>query len=123
MQNASPDAPDSPAVLVVDDDPAMLDLARQALKLCGYRVHSARDGSEALEILGRTEIDLMVCDVIMPGLDGRALGERLVAEGRTVPMLFISSSAQDVGTLPGAFLQKPFRLDQLTTLVQAMLEH
>ena len=121
MQNAPLDARQSGTILVVDDDPAMLDLARQALRLCGYHVHSARDGAEALEILGRTGVDLLVCDVLMPGLDGRALGERLVAEGSSVPMLFISSSAQEVGSLPGAFLQKPFRLDQLTTLVQAML--
>jgi CheY-like chemotaxis protein len=121
MQNAPLEARQSGTILVVDDDPAMLDLARQALRLCGYHVHSARDGSEALEILGRIGVDLLVCDVLMPGLDGRALGQRLVAEGSTVPMLFISSSAQEVGSLPGAFLQKPFRLDQLTTLVQAML--
>ena len=121
MQNAQLEAPQSGTILVVDDDPAMLDLARQALKRCGYQVHSARDGSEALGILDRTGIDLRVCDVLMPGLDGRALGEKLVARGSTVPMLFISSSAQDVGSLPGAFLQKPFRIDQLTTLVQAML--
>lgn len=120
MQNTPIEA--GPAtILIVDDDPAMLDLARQALTLCGYDVLAAQGGLEALGILGRNEVDLLVCDVLMPGMDGRVLGEKLAADGSKVPMLFISSSAQEVGSLPGAFLQKPFRVDQLTTMVQAML--
>src|SRR5688500_6130255 len=111
MQNAQLEAPQSGTILVVDDDPAMLDLARQALKRCGYPVHAARDASEPLAILARTGIDLLFCHVLMPGLAGRALGEKLVARGSTVPLLFISSSAQDVASLPGAFLPKPFRID------------
>jgi CheY-like chemotaxis protein len=121
MQNAPNEARPPATILLVDDDPSMLALGRQALARSGYAVLTALGGLEALEILGNTEVDLLVCDVLMPGMSGRELGQKLAAEGSHVPMLFISASAQEAGSLPGAFMQKPFRPDQLTTMVQAMI--
>ncbi len=64
-------------ILVVDDEPALRDLAEEILNLQNYQVLSAESGSEALKILNKNDIDLMITDVIMPGMDGSQLASEV----------------------------------------------
>jgi CheY-like chemotaxis protein len=82
-------------VLVADDEPAMRVLCRVNLQIEGVDVLEARDGSEALEIATRERPDLVLLDVMMPGIDGWDVARRL-AQGRAtrrIPILFMTALA------------------------------
>ena len=66
-----------PHVLVVDDDPDKLGLLEVALTMAGYEVRTARDGEEALAELASFQPDLVVSDVMMPGMNGYELARRI----------------------------------------------
>lgn len=103
-------------VLVVDDEPAMRLLCRVNLPFAGFEVVEAADGGEALERVREHEFDLVLLDVMMPGLNGFAVAERLRADTATagVPIVFLSAraDARDVrrGFELGAadYVTKPF---------------
>jgi len=117
-------------ILVVDDDEHVRAVARDVLRENGYRVLEARTGEEAEEIAARHagSIDLLVTDVIMPGMTGADLMERLRRTRPALRALFISGYAQraitDHGVLDASatLLEKPFTSDQLLTLVRSTLE-
>jgi CheY-like chemotaxis protein len=109
-------------ILVVDDDRHMRSLMALALRQAGYAVRTAADGIEALGQLGGHTIDLIVCDIRMPGLDGRSLGQQLLERPDHPHMIFVSAAEDKPATLPGAFLQKPFRFEALVTLVGEVLK-
>jgi len=68
---------DGETILVVDDEPALRNVAAEMLRLAGYRVLMASDGDEALDILGSHSVDLVLSDVIMPYMDGYQLAKRI----------------------------------------------
>jgi CheY-like chemotaxis protein len=115
----------SGTVLVVEDEEAVRALARRVLEARGYRVLDAANAAEALELTdgGRRRIDLLVTDVVMPGMGGPALAERLVGAQPGLRVLYISGYAEEAirrqGSLPagGALLEKPFSADQLARRV------
>lgn len=82
-------------VLVVDDEPAMRVLVRVNLQVEGVEVVEARDGLEAVEVATRARPDLVLLDVMMPGLDGWEVARRLGAapETRDIPILFMTALA------------------------------
>ena len=108
-------------ILVVDDDGAMRALAASALRSVGHQVITVEDGVAALAALQRQSVDLIVCDVAMPGMDGRELGQALQGLRDRIPILYISAAEQLPATLPGAFLRKPFRYEVLTGVVSELL--
>ena len=114
-------ASEPPAVLVVDDDPSMRTLAAQALRSAGYKVTTAKDAEVAFAALKERSVDLIVCDVAMPGMDGRAFGQELMNRPHRIPILFISAVEYLPATLPGAFLRKPFRYEELVSVVGEIL--
>lgn len=118
-----PDDDRRTTILVVDDDGALRTLAATALRSAGYRVITAGDGSEALHALEGTKVQLIVSDVAMPGLDGRELGHALWERRRHIPILYMSAHPQETALLPGAFLAKPFRFDDLISQVRELLAH
>jgi CheY-like chemotaxis protein len=117
-------------VLVVEDEPAVRAIARDALRLRGYRVLEAPDGPSAIEVAAEAgrSIDLLVTDVVMPGMSGRVLAERLVAERPGLRVLYMSGYTDDAigqhGVLePGLhYLQKPFAPDTLARRVREVLD-
>lgn len=119
MQNAVPKSGPETTILIVDDDPAMRGLVKAALRASRYEVVTARDGQEALHLLNRSTVDLIVCDIQMPEMDGLELGQKLWEQQRYVPVLYISAAAP--ATLPRAFLRKPFRHDELVGKVRELL--
>jgi CheY-like chemotaxis protein len=116
-------------VLVVDDEQGLRDLVCRTLRAEGYGTLEAAHGAEALELMeGAPEpVDLVVTDVVMPGMDGRELGRRLAQRWPDLPILYIS--AYDVNDIfrrgsprtSAPFLQKPFPLDGLVTIVRGLL--
>ncbi|HEU5042170.1 MAG TPA: ATP-binding protein, partial [Gemmatimonadales bacterium] len=119
-------APGTGTVLVVEDEESVRVLARRVLTARGYHVLDAADAAEALTLTdgGRRRIDLLVTDVVMPGMGGPALAERLVAAQPGLRVLYISGYAEEAiqrqGSLPagGALLEKPFTADQLASRVR-----
>ncbi len=113
-----------PTILVADDEPTTLDLVVAVLRDEGYATLAARDGPEVLELLAGARPDLVLMDVMMPGLDGREVVRRMRArpELAGVPVVLMSAAAPvDPAALGVAFLPKPFDLDRLLREVAAAL--
>lgn len=117
-------------VLVVEDDEAVRELAREILEKTGYTVLEARHGVEALLISDRHTgpIHLLLTDVIMPQLNGRGLAQRLTSLRPDTKVLYMSGyTTKDLishGMLDAgvAFLQKPFTPDGLALRVRQVLD-
>src|SRR5881296_1466669 len=137
---AAPPAPPAPpgkatargseTILVVEDEEAVRSLSRRALEASGYTVLAAADGPDAVRLLERYggPIHLVLTDVIMPGMNGRELAERLVQRRPGLRVLYMSGYPGDAivhrGALePGtAFLQKPFMPEDLARKVREVLD-
>jgi hypothetical protein len=121
-------APGRETVLVAEDEDSVRTLVESVLRRRGYTVISARDGAEALDRASAHPgtIDLLITDVIMPGLNGRQLAEQLGAARPALRVLFMSGHTDGVlgGEAPNdtTFLHKPFHADDLTRLVRALLD-
>src|SRR5438105_3540144 len=117
-------------VLLVEDAAPVRTLARRSLEARGYRVLDAPDGPSAIELSARHagEIDVLVTDVVMPGMSGRELAERLAPTRRAMKVLYTSGYTDDAMVRQGvlsagvAFLQKPFVPDTLARKVRDVLD-
>lgn len=110
-----------PTVLVVDDEPAIREVVACMLEDEGYAVRQATDGLEALQEMEADEIDLVLSDVKMPGLDGAALVQGLRHRRLAVPVVLMSAVSTGVD-LPGVpFLPKPFEPERLLSTVAAAI--
>jgi two-component system cell cycle sensor histidine kinase/response regulator CckA len=126
---AEPEAP-APTILVAEDEPGIRALVRKILRRQGYQVLEAADGEEALRVIHEHggSIDLLITDVMMPGLGGRGLAGHLREQRPDTKLLFISGYTGEtplhVADLPegAAFLQKPFTLGSLLDLVKELLK-
>jgi CheY-like chemotaxis protein len=117
-------------VLVVEDEPALLRLATRALEAVGYNVLSAGSPEQALDVaaahVGR--LNMLVTDVVMPGMNGRTLAEKLVENEPNLKCLFVSGYSDGVMGADGMidddlnFLQKPFSPKALAHKVRQVLE-
>jgi PAS domain S-box-containing protein len=130
VQPAHGPAGGNETVLLVEDEELVRDIAARALRAAGYRVQVARDASEALDAGadGAGRIDILVTDVIMPGLNGTVLAEKLLARHPGLRVLFVSGYARDAlgegGVLREGveFLQKPFQMSALLARVRGILD-
>jgi two-component system, cell cycle sensor histidine kinase and response regulator CckA len=116
-------------VLVVEDEEMVRRIARCALEEYGYQVLEAADGATALALLAAgTEVDLILCDIVMPGLSGQELGVALTRAAPGAIILYMSGyTGSDVKlrqlALPSApFIQKPFVASDLAARVRALLD-
>ena len=117
-------------VLLAEDEPSVQSPVRRILAACGFRVLEAGDGATALKIAEGHEgtIDLLLTDVVMPGMNGSELARRLRGMRSGVRVVFMSGYSTEAiashGALsPGStFLQKPFTIGELTTRLRAALD-
>jgi two-component system cell cycle sensor histidine kinase/response regulator CckA len=112
-------------ILLIEDDDAVREIASRVLKRAGYTVVEARYGSEALELAGDGEtLDLVLSDVVMPGLSGPEVVARVQLRRPGLPALFMSGYApESEGPLGGAELvRKPFTVEQLLGAVRSALD-
>ena len=112
-------------VLVVEDDPGTRELVRQALEANGFAVDVAPDGRRALELLAADPPAAVILDVMLPGLDGFSVVERMKAElpggGPPVVMLTIVDEPERAARLGvEAYLRKPFDTDELLRRVRRL---
>ncbi len=126
----APAAPDrQAAILIVDDAPASLGLLQDMLRSQGYRTFVAISGERALDLAQRVQPDLILLDVMLPGLDGLETCRRLKASPATadIPVIFVSacSDTDDIvaGFDQGAadYIAKPLRLPEVCARVRAQL--
>lgn len=114
-------------LLVVDDEPNIRELLSASLKFSGFNVHTAADGQEALTEIDTVRPDLVVLDVMMPGLDGFAVMKRLRDRGNKVPVVFLTAkddvSDRVSGLTLGAddYIIKPFSLEEVVARIRAVL--
>ncbi len=117
-------------ILLVEDEAAVRELAREILASEGYRVLTAGDGAQALILCAglREPLDLLLTDMVMPGMGGGDLGRRLTALDPHLPVLYMSGYTDDAILRQGVmrerehFLQKPFTLDALVRKVREVLD-
>lgn len=113
-------------ILVVDDEKEIRELLEIYLKNEGYQVLKAASGEEALEILNKEPIALMVLDIMMPGVDGIEVC-RVARESFNLPILMLSAKSEKIdkiqGILTGAddYMTKPFDALELTVRIKALL--
>jgi two-component system OmpR family response regulator len=120
------DAPES-RLLVVDDEPNILELLSASLRFAGFEVATAADGDEALRVARSFQPDLVVLDVMMPGIDGFTVVRRLRSEGRYVPVLFLTARDATEDKVTGLtlggddYVTKPFSLEEILARIRAVL--
>ena len=114
-------------ILVVDDEPSIVDAVATTLRYEGYRVTEASGGHEALAVAQENEFDLLVLDVMLPDLDGYRVTRRLREDGIRVPVLFLTArdSVDDkiLGLTVGGddYVTKPFALAEVVARIRAIL--
>ncbi|MBE7532340.1 MAG: response regulator transcription factor [Ardenticatenaceae bacterium] len=114
-------------ILVVDDETNIRDLARLYLEKDGYRVITAVDGQQALDLIQQNPPTLMVLDLMLPGIDGWEVCRRLRAAHNPLPILMLTARTEDIDKIVGLemgaddYLTKPFNPRELVARVRAIL--
>ena len=113
-------------ILLVDDEKAILKIVGIKLRISGYDVVTASDGGEALDMVGSAQPDLMLLDIIMPGMDGFDVLERLRPASQ-LPVIVLSARPENgpkaVSMGANTFVPKPFDVDQLLARIQTLLDN
>jgi two-component system KDP operon response regulator KdpE len=113
-------------VLVVDDQPKVLRFIEIDLKLRGFEVITTTSGSEALELVRSAKPDIMLLDIIMPGMDGFEVLKKL-RNFTQLPVIAFSASpgnyheAMRLGA--NDFMSKPFQADEMASKIKSLLSH
>jgi two-component system OmpR family response regulator len=114
-------------LLVVDDEPNIVELLAASLRFAGFEVHTATDGSQALRRAATLDPDIVVLDVMMPGPDGFEVVRRMRQDGLMAPVLFLTArdAVEDriTGLTLGAddYVTKPFSLGEVLARIRAIL--
>lgn len=119
----------SPEILVVDDDPMVLEIVVESIRAAGYDADSCQDGEEALTRTAASKYDVILTDMKLPGLDGLTLIKRLKAGNSDTDVIVITGygsienavECMRAGALD--YLIKPFTVDQIQVAVRKALEH
>ncbi|MGO9892562.1 MAG: response regulator transcription factor [Solirubrobacteraceae bacterium] len=121
------DQPEAARVLVVDDEPGIVDVVSMALRHSGFGVESAGTGREALNLVRRWHPHVMVLDVMLPDMDGFEVARRLAGEHAGVPILFLSARDAAADKIRGLttggddYVTKPFSLEELIARIRNIL--
>jgi len=116
----------SERILIVDDEQRIIDLARMYIEKEGFKVASATDGLEALDMILDDEPGLIVLDLMLPGLDGLEICRRVRAQS-DVPIIMLTARSEDIDKIVGLelgaddYLTKPFNPRELVARIKAIL--
>ena len=114
-------------ILLVDDEPSIIKLARLYLERDGFRIQSAKDGESALSMIEREHPALVVLDVMLPKIDGFEVCRRLRALHASTAILMLTARDEDIDKILGLelgaddYLTKPFNPRELVARVRAIL--
>ncbi len=117
-------------LLLIDDDPNLILLVKDYLEFRGYEVVTAENGREALEVLEQQTPDMIICDVMMPEMDGYSLVSTIRSDPKTswIPVLFLSAKGQSQDRVKGlnigadVYMVKPFEPEELVAQVESSLK-
>ncbi len=117
-------------LLLIDDDPNLILLVKDYLEFRGYEVVTAENGREALEVLDQQTPDMIICDVMMPEMDGYSLVSAIRSDPKTswIPVLFLSAKGQSQDRVKGlnigadVYMVKPFEPEELVAQVESSLK-
>jgi DNA-binding NarL/FixJ family response regulator len=117
-------------LLLIDDDPNLILLVKDYLEFRGYEVVTAENGREALEVLDQQSPDMIICDVMMPEMDGYSLVSAIRSDPKTswIPVLFLSAKGQSQDRVKGlnigadVYMVKPFEPEELVAQVESSLK-
>jgi DNA-binding response OmpR family regulator len=118
--------PDRVTVVVVDDEEPLVDLVTRYLQREGYDVHPAYDGLVALDVIGDVDPDVVVLDLMLPGLDGLEVARR-IREQSDPYIVMLTARTEEVDRIVGLrvgaddYVTKPFSPNELVARIQAML--
>ncbi len=124
-----PHATEPNTLLLIDDDPNLVLLVKDYLELRGYVVVTAKNGRDALKALEKEIPNLIICDVMMPEMDGYAFVKKVRENPQTnwLPILFLSAKGQIQDRVAGlskgadVYMVKPFEPDELVAQIEASL--
>jgi len=114
-------------ILIVEDDKNIRKLMQTVLQQNGYNTFTASDGKKALEIFGKEHIDLMICDIMMPNMDGFELTDSLRSANYNLPILMVTAKEsfndKQKGFLVGTddYMVKPIDVNEMVLRVKALL--
>jgi DNA-binding NarL/FixJ family response regulator len=121
---------DRKRLLLIDDDPNLILLVKDYLEFRGYEVITADNGREALDLLSQDLPDMIICDIMMPEMDGYGFVEAVRQDQRTswIPVLFLSAKGQSQDRIKGlnlgadVYMVKPFEPEELVAQVESSLK-
>ena len=113
-------------ILIVDDEPALVKVFGIKLRVSGYEVITALNGQEALDLIKSANPDIVLLDVIMPGMDGFEVLRKLRVFSKLPVIVFsarpeYSHQAMNLGA--NSFLAKPFDIDELIKRIERLIDH
>jgi len=117
---------EKPTILVVEDDPTLLDTLEYNLARQQYQVYTASDGVSALDLARQEKPDLVVLDLMLPGLDGLEVC-RILRQEMTVPILMLTARDDEIDKIVGLevgaddYMTKPFSMRELLARIKAQL--
>jgi len=116
-----------PLILIVDDEPSIVELIRFHLEKQGYAVISAGDGPTALDLVNTRQPDLVLLDLMLPGLDGFEICRRLRADSPDLPIIILTAKQEEIDKVLGLeigaddYITKPFGTRELVARIKAVL--
>jgi two-component system OmpR family response regulator len=122
-----PDSPEGNRILVVDDEPNIVEVISMALRFQGFAVETAGTGREAIAAVTRFKPHLIVLDVMLPDMEGFDVAERLGAQRAGVPIIFLTArdaTEDKIRGLTGGgddYMTKPFSLEELVARIRTIL--
>ncbi len=116
-------------IMVVDDEPAIVELIEYNVKRAGFDVVTAADGTSACSLALTEKPDLIVLDIMLPGMDGFEVCRRLVSDAETakIPILFLTARREEIDRVVGLemggddYVTKPFSPRELIARIKAIL--
>lgn len=117
-------------ILLIDDDRNIILLAKDYLEFRGYEIFTANNGKEALDLMDKKSFDLIVCDVMMPEMDGYTFVEEIRKNPETnfIPVIFLSGKGQSEDRIKGLnvgadiYMIKPFEPEELEVQIASTLK-
>ena len=113
-------------ILIIEDEEAIADLEKDYLELSGFEVKICNTGDEGLQTALREEFDLIVLDLMLPGLDGFEVCKK-IREEKNIPIIMVSAKKEDIDKIRGLgmgaddYMTKPFSPSELVARVKAHL--
>ncbi len=119
---------DKPKVLIVDDDSRILELLKEFFARNGFESYSAIDANEAYEILGNKKVDIMILDVMLPGLTGFEFAKKIKEQSKNTPIILLTALSEPDNRVKGLesgaddYVTKPFDPRELILRVRNLLD-